>query len=81
MTTEIEKNINEKITSNITDEEIKEFVIDYTCRKCGDEFEKPGSCERCIDYEMMRAHKDYIYRLAIERRNYLKINSRMINLV
>ena len=71
MTSEIERNIK----SNMTDEEIKRFIIDYTCKQCGNEFDKPGSCEECINYNETGAHKDYLYNLAIKRRDYLKLTA------
>ena len=73
MATEVERDIDERITPNMTDENVRDFVIDYTCRQCyKNEFDKPGSCEECIDGEVMEAHKDYLYNLAIKRRNFLK---------
>ncbi len=76
MISSIERDINENIKSNMTDEKITEFVIDYTCKQCYEnEFDKPGSCEECINGEIMKPHKNYIYDLAIKRRNYFRLNS------
>ncbi|MFA4953061.1 MAG: hypothetical protein WC584_02470 [Candidatus Pacearchaeota archaeon] len=67
------RDIHENITQDMTDEEIIKFVDNYTCRECGEEFNKPRSCEECINYEIMRTHKDHLYNLAIETRNIYKI--------
>jgi len=31
------------------DEELEERVRQHICEKCGNDFDKPGSCEECID--------------------------------
>ena len=73
MVEKVVKDIEESITANATDEEIENFAINYTCRQCYEnKFDKSRSCEECINGKVMEAHKEYLYRLAIQRRDFLR---------
>ena len=74
MIEKVVKDIEDNITLNMSDDKIDEFVTNYICGRCGEEFDKPGSCEECMDDERMQIHRDYIYNLSAKRRNYLKNN-------
>lgn len=75
MIDEIMRDIGEGITANMTNNQLDRFVTDYICNGCGTDFDKPGSCEECMDDEYMKIHRSYVSSLAIKRRDYMKNNS------